>query len=58
MEGYECIEKSISPFDLQKSDELFLTNVITGIQPITKYRKKEYGIAFSKMLIEKLNELV
>lgn len=58
MEGYECVEKSISPFDLQKSDELFITNVISGIQPITKYRKKEYGIDFSVELNEKLNELI
>jgi branched-chain amino acid aminotransferase len=58
MEGFECLEKSISPFDLQKSDELFITNVITGIQPITKYRKKEFGIDFSIQLNEKLNELI
>lgn len=58
MDDFECIEKSISPFDLQKSDELFLTNVITGIQPITKYRKKEYGFDFSNTLIKKLNELI
>ena len=58
MEGYECVEKSISPFDLQKSDELFITNVISGIQPITKYRKKEFGIDFSIKLNDKLNELI
>lgn len=58
MDGYDCVEKSISPFDLQKSDELFVTNVIFGIQPITKYRKKEYITEFSKTIIEKLNELI
>lgn len=58
MEGFECVEKSISPFDLQKSDELFITNVITGIQPITKYRKKEFGFDFALQLNEKLNELI
>lgn len=58
MDGFECIEKSISPFDLQKSDELFITNVISGIQPITKYRKKEFVIDFSVKLNEKLNELI
>lgn len=55
-EGIEVVEEIISPFDLQKADELFLTNVIIGIQPITKYRKKEFSIAFSKSLVEKLNE--
>jgi branched-chain amino acid aminotransferase len=58
MEGFECVEKSISPFDLQKSDELFITNVIVGVQPITKYRKKEFGIDFSIQLNEKLNDLI
>ena len=46
IEDIEVIEKSISPFDLQKADELFITNVIIGIQPITKYRKKEFAIDF------------
>jgi branched-chain amino acid aminotransferase len=55
MEGFECVEKSISPFDLQKSDELFLTNVISGIQPITKYRKKEFTTDFSIALNLLLN---
>lgn len=54
--GIEVIEQSISAFELQKADELFLTNVIKGIQPITKYRKKEYTTAFSEQLVQKLNE--
>lgn len=55
VEGIEMKEASISPFDLQKADELFLTNVITGIQPITKYRKKEYTLNFSNEILVKLN---
>lgn len=58
MEGIEIIEKSISPFDLQKADELFITNVITGIQPITKYRKKEFASELSKEIIELLNNSI
>ena len=54
-EGIVVKEAVISPFDLQKADELFLTNVISGIQPITKYRKKGYTIDFSKELIQLLN---
>jgi branched-chain amino acid aminotransferase len=52
---YELSEMSISPFILQKADELFMTNVIVGIQPISKYRKKVYGSAVSNMLLQKLN---
>ncbi|GAB5563768.1 MAG: aminotransferase class IV [Winogradskyella sp.] len=48
-------ESSISPFELQKADELFITNVIQGIVPITKYRKKSYANTFAKSIIGKLN---
>jgi branched-chain amino acid aminotransferase len=54
----EVIEGIISPFDLQKADELFITNVIKGIQPITKYRKKEFTIDFSKQIVQKLNDTI
>jgi branched-chain amino acid aminotransferase len=54
----EFSEEVISPFDLQKADELFITNVIQGIQPITKYRKKEFVIEFSSQLVEKINEMI
>lgn len=58
IENIEMIEKSISPFDLQKADELFLSNVITGIQPITKYRKKEFTSDLTKEIIELLNNTI
>jgi len=52
---YKLIEDSISPFELQKADEVFITNVIVGIQPVTKYRKKTFKKEVSKMLLQKLN---
>ncbi|QSW87643.1 aminotransferase class IV [Flavobacterium endoglycinae] len=58
VEGIEVLEEIISPFDLQKADELFLTNVITGIQPITKYRKKEFTSNLAHLLVQKLNESI
>ncbi|OMQ10010.1 aminotransferase class IV [[Flexibacter] sp. ATCC 35103] len=58
VEGIEVLEEIISPFDLQKADELFLTNVITGIQPITKYRKKEFKSDLAHLLVQKLNESI
>ncbi|GGZ67269.1 aminotransferase class IV [Algibacter mikhailovii] len=51
----ELVEESISPFELQKADELFITNVIAGIQPISKYRKKIFNSAVAKSLVQKLN---
>ena len=54
--GIEVAEEIISPFDLQKADELFVTNVIKGVQPVSKYRKKEFSIELSRVLVAKLNE--
>jgi branched-chain amino acid aminotransferase len=56
IEGIEVAEEIISPFDLQKADELFVTNVIKGVQPITKYRKKEFSTEISRTLITALNK--
>jgi len=58
IENMEVVEEIISPFDLQKADELFITNVIKGIQPITKYRKKEFATDMAKVLLNKLNEFI
>jgi branched-chain amino acid aminotransferase len=58
IENLEVVEEVISPFDIQKADELFVTNVIKGIQPITKYRKKEFTTKLANELVGKLNEAV
>jgi branched-chain amino acid aminotransferase len=58
IDSVEVIEAAISPFDLQKADELFITNVIVGIQPITKYRKKDFEVRIANQLLEKLNALI
>lgn len=58
IENLEVVEEIISPFDLQKADELFITNVIKGIQPITKYRKKTFQTKLSNELLIRLNALV
>lgn len=51
-------EEPISPFELQKASELFITNVIKGIQPITRYRKTEYKTDFANKLLKELNTLI
>ena len=58
IEDYTFLEESISPFELQKADELFITNAIVGIKPITKYRKKDFGTTVTKNLLGKLNAIV
>jgi branched-chain amino acid aminotransferase len=52
---YTLEETSISPFELQKADELFVTNTIVGIQPISQFRKKSYTTNVAKDLLAKLN---
>ncbi|MFG6686028.1 aminotransferase class IV [Mariniflexile sp. HNIBRBA6329] len=55
MPEYELIEESVSPFELQKADEIFITNVIVGIQSVSKYRKKTFNTEVSKSILQKLN---
>ncbi len=57
LDEYSIAEKSISPFDLQKADELFITNSILGIRPVTKYRKKEFKNVVAHDLMGKLNAM-
>ncbi|MEL4454929.1 aminotransferase class IV [Lutimonas vermicola] len=45
-------EMSISPFDLLKVDEVFLTNSIQEIQSVDRYRKKSYAKEKTKELIK------
>lgn len=52
------IEESISPFELQKADELFMSNTIIGIQPVSKYRKKHYETSISNTILEILNKKI
>ncbi len=48
-------EADVSSFELQKADELFLTNCIAGIIPINRYRKKTFENKVSAKLLKRLN---
>ena len=52
---YEWVEEEVSPFELQQADELFLTNVIQGIRPITAYRKASYGTESAAYALQRIN---
>ena len=52
--GLEMKEESINPFELQKADEIWLTNTISGVQWVEKYRKRTYKGDKAKELIELL----
>ena len=51
-------QASISPFELQKADEIFITNVISGIVPVARYRKKTYETDIAQSILTKLNSKV
>ncbi|MEN9336508.1 MAG: putative branched-chain-amino-acid aminotransferase [Bacteroidota bacterium] len=57
-EKFTLVEQAISPFELQKADELFFTNAIQGVQSITKYRKKEYGNTVANEILDLVNQSV
>ncbi|WP_417364198.1 aminotransferase class IV [Galbibacter sp.] len=52
---FELIEEPISPFELQKADEMFTTNVISGITSVSKYRKRNYNTTIAMTLLGRLN---
>lgn len=50
-------ETNISPFEVQKADEVFITNAIIGIQPVTQYKKKKFKVDLSLKLAQNLKIL-
>lgn len=54
---YEMAEEAISPFELQQADELFLLDSLTGIQPVTHYRKAVFVTEAAEYFIRGLNDL-
>lgn len=54
----DIIETEISPFDLLKADEVFITNAIIDVQPITNYRKKVYISKVATLLQHQLQKLI
>lgn len=56
MLNYEIVEETITPFELQRADELFTTNVIKGVQSISKYRKKNFSKELATELIDIFND--
>ena len=55
LDHYTIQEVTILPFELQKADAIFITNVIQGIICVTKYRKKTYSDDLARELINLLN---
>lgn len=56
-EDYVIEETSFSPFDIQKADEVFITNAIVGIQPVTNYKKKSFKVNLANKIQQNLKVL-
>jgi branched-chain amino acid aminotransferase len=50
-------ETAINPFDLQKADELWLSNSIQGIRAVTNYRRKTYQSQIYPKAVALLNQI-
>ena len=56
-EAFTLEETTISPFEIQKADEVFITNAIIGVQAITNYKKKTFTASFSDKIAKSLKVL-
>ena len=54
---YTLGETSISPFEIQKADEVFITNAVIGVQAVTSYKKKTFTTDFSNKISASLKIL-
>lgn len=54
---YTLEETNISPFEIQKADEVFITNAIFGVQPVTNYKKKSFSMDFGNKISQSLKIL-
>jgi branched-chain amino acid aminotransferase len=56
-EEFTVEETNISPFEIQKADEVFITNAIIGVQGVTKYKKKTFTTDLSTKISKSLKVL-
>ena len=56
--GIHCVEETISPFDLQKVEEIFVSNSVLGIQAVSQYRRTVFQNTKNMKLLHALNDWV
>lgn len=57
-ETYKIEEEVFSPFEIQKADEVFITNTIVGIQSVSNYKKAVFKTTVAQELSEVLVTLI
>jgi branched-chain amino acid aminotransferase len=58
IDGYTVLEESLSVFDIQKSDELFVINIDFGIKSVNSFRKKIFSSSITEIIKKRLNSLI
>ena len=53
IKNYNVIEREINPFELQKSEEIFIISLESGLQCVSNYKKSSYSNDKSYHLFEK-----
>lgn len=53
--GLETREEAFSPFELQRAEEVWLTNAVGGIKWVGQFRKKTYNATRAGELVDALN---
>ena len=53
--NFNVIESDLKPFEIISANEMFMTNVVQGIQPIMYYRKKIFSNNVTSKLLSLLN---
>ena len=54
--AYKIQEKDFSPYELISSDEIWVTNSISGIIPVTEYRRKSFSNNIGTIIINYFNK--
>ena len=52
-DGLDLVEDVVSPFELQKADELFVVSLSNGIQSVKQYRKKVFVSTTAESMFSK-----
>jgi len=55
---FEIIEKDVKKSDLINAEELFSTNVMSGLKWVSSLRDKKYNSKYSNLILEKINSLI
>ena len=53
---YKIQEKDFSPYELVSSDEIWVTNSISGIIPVTEYRRKSFSNIIGTIIVNYFNK--